>query len=220
MNNPDNTRISTALDYLPAARSRENSTLRADCLRAEWSSTGDAPSVARSRTSPATRKLFGEEIVLSGGAIDSRQLLLLSGVGPAEQLGPFGIPLVHELLGVGKSLQDHPLVYLVWKTAPECAERPGDPLIDVVLRYASESGLRNDMWICPAVVGDAVMLVPGILLPFSRGEVRLVSNDVHEPPALDYNYLGDERDRRRLLEAVRLTLDLAEHESFRRVRGR
>ncbi len=47
------------------------------------------------------------EVVLSGGAINSPQLLLLSGVGPRAELERHGIPLVHELPGVGQNLQDH-----------------------------------------------------------------------------------------------------------------
>ena len=47
------------------------------------------------------------EVILCGGAVNSPQLLLLSGVGPQEQLAQFGIPLVHHLPGVGQSLQDH-----------------------------------------------------------------------------------------------------------------
>lgn len=47
------------------------------------------------------------EIVLCGGAINSPQLLMLSGIGPKEELSNHGIPVVHELAGVGKNLQDH-----------------------------------------------------------------------------------------------------------------
>jgi choline dehydrogenase len=47
------------------------------------------------------------EVILCGGAVNSPQLLLLSGVGPADQLAQFDIPVVHELRGVGQSLQDH-----------------------------------------------------------------------------------------------------------------
>ena len=47
------------------------------------------------------------EVVLCGGAVNSPQLLLLSGVGPQEQLAQFGIPATHHLPGVGQSLQDH-----------------------------------------------------------------------------------------------------------------
>ena len=48
------------------------------------------------------------EVILAGGTINSPQLLLLSGIGPADQLARFGIPAVHDLPGVGANLQDHP----------------------------------------------------------------------------------------------------------------
>ncbi len=47
------------------------------------------------------------EVILAGGAINSPQLLLLSGIGPASELAPLGIPIVQDLPGVGKNLQDH-----------------------------------------------------------------------------------------------------------------
>ena len=49
-----------------------------------------------------------KEVILCAGAFNSPQLLMVSGVGPAKELQKFGIPLVHELPGVGKNLQDHP----------------------------------------------------------------------------------------------------------------
>ncbi len=52
------------------------------------------------------------EVILSGGAINSPQVLLLSGVGPADELKPLGIDVVHDLPGVGKNLQDHLEVYI------------------------------------------------------------------------------------------------------------
>jgi choline dehydrogenase-like flavoprotein len=54
------------------------------------------------------------EVVLAGGAINSPQLLLLSGIGPAEHLREVGVDVVHELPGVGLGLQDHPLVPVIW----------------------------------------------------------------------------------------------------------
>lgn len=49
-----------------------------------------------------------KEVLLSAGAFNSPQLLMLSGIGPKEELAKHGIPLVHELAGVGQNLQDHP----------------------------------------------------------------------------------------------------------------
>ena len=52
------------------------------------------------------------EVILSAGVISSPHLLKLSGVGPADELASFGIPLVHDLPGVGENLQDHPDILL------------------------------------------------------------------------------------------------------------
>jgi choline dehydrogenase len=57
-----------------------------------------------------------KEVILSGGAFGSPQLLMLSGVGPALHLQDLGIPLVHELPGVGQNLQDHVTTVLIYKT--------------------------------------------------------------------------------------------------------
>lgn len=58
------------------------------------------------------------EVVLSGGAVNSPKLLLLSGIGPADELRALGVDVVHDLPGVGKNFQDHMDVYLTAETAP------------------------------------------------------------------------------------------------------
>jgi choline dehydrogenase-like flavoprotein len=58
-----------------------------------------------------------KEVIVSGGAFGSPQLLMLSGVGPALHLQDMGIPLVHELPGVGQNLQDHITTVLIYKTS-------------------------------------------------------------------------------------------------------
>lgn len=58
------------------------------------------------------------EVVLSGGSVNTPRLLLLSGIGPADELRALGIPVVHDLPGVGKNYQDHMDVYLTAQTTP------------------------------------------------------------------------------------------------------
>ena len=53
-----------------------------------------------------------EQIVLSSGTIANPQLLMLSGVGPADHLQEMGIPVVHDLPGVGRNFSDHPLIFI------------------------------------------------------------------------------------------------------------
>ncbi|MET0374791.1 MAG: GMC family oxidoreductase N-terminal domain-containing protein [Rhizorhabdus sp.] len=59
------------------------------------------------------------EIVLSGGTFNTPQLLLLSGIGPADELRELDIPVVHDLPGVGRNMQDHPSIAMVWNAARE-----------------------------------------------------------------------------------------------------
>lgn len=101
-------RCSNARAYLEPARSRPNLTIVTDALvqRVMFEgkqATGVEYRVGRSTEQARARK----EVVLCGGAFNSPQLLMLSGVGPQDQLAKHGIPLLHELPGVGKNLQDH-----------------------------------------------------------------------------------------------------------------
>ena len=77
------------------------------------------------------------EVLLTGGAVGSPKLLLLSGIGPADELKALGIPVVHDLAGVGKNLQDHLDVYVV----SECT---GDHTYDRYVRphRAAWAGLQ------------------------------------------------------------------------------
>ncbi|WP_235940980.1 choline dehydrogenase [Cyclobacterium roseum] len=61
-----------------------------------------------------THKVYGEKIICSGGAINSPQVLQLSGIGNAAELKKLGIPVVADLKGVGENLQDHLEVYVQW----------------------------------------------------------------------------------------------------------
>lgn len=73
-----------------------------------------------------TRRVLSarREVILSAGALQSPQLLLLSGIGPGAELQALGIPVVHELPGVGRQLHDHPDVVLL-VDAPGAAETVG-----------------------------------------------------------------------------------------------
>ncbi|HSN20878.1 MAG TPA: GMC family oxidoreductase N-terminal domain-containing protein, partial [Usitatibacter sp.] len=63
-------------------------------------------------------------VILAAGAIGSPQILQLSGIGPAELLGRHGIPVVHELRGVGENLHDHLQIRMMWKVkGPTLNER-------------------------------------------------------------------------------------------------
>ncbi len=101
-------RCSTAVGYLRPAMSRANLRVVTDALAEKILFGGGRATGVAFRQDGALRTARARcEVVLCGGAINSPQLLLLSGVGPAAHLAEFGIPVVRDVPGVGQSLQDH-----------------------------------------------------------------------------------------------------------------
>jgi len=101
-------RCSTAVGYLRPARRRGNLRVETNALAEQVLFEGRRAVGVRFRQNGALRTVRARrEVVLCGGAINSPQLLLLSGVGPAQHLMEMGIAVHHDLPGVGQSMQDH-----------------------------------------------------------------------------------------------------------------
>ena len=101
-------RCSAANAYLRPAMRRPNLEVRTHALATRIAFEGRrASAVEYVRGEPTHRVRADREVILSGGPINSPQLLKLSGVGPAAELRALGIPVVHDLPGVGENLQDH-----------------------------------------------------------------------------------------------------------------
>jgi choline dehydrogenase len=101
-------RWSTATAYLKPIRKRRNLTIETGVLvRRVLIEKGVATGVEIADESGMRRLYADREVVLSGGAVNSPQLLLLSGIGAADELREFGIDVKVDLPGVGKNLQDH-----------------------------------------------------------------------------------------------------------------
>jgi len=113
-------RGSTAARFLYSAMGRPN-------LRVITGALAERIEVNNGRTTGLTYRKDGQshrleanrEIILSGGTYNSPQLLLLSGIGPADELRELGIEVVHDLPGVGRNLQDHPSIAMVWRADRE-----------------------------------------------------------------------------------------------------
>jgi choline dehydrogenase len=131
-------RESAATAYLRPARSRRNLTVVTDALGTKVVvENGRAVGLEYTVKDKPTRAYANAEVVLSGGAINSPRLLLLSGIGPGAELAELGIPVVHDLPGVGKNLQDHMDVYLTAETIPVSYNQSDRPLtaLNVGLQY-------------------------------------------------------------------------------------
>ena len=72
--------------------------------------------IRREKSLDTDETIRGKEVILSAGTIGSPQLLLLSGIGPREQLEKFRIPVIVDLPGVGKNLQDHLIVPIFYSS--------------------------------------------------------------------------------------------------------
>jgi choline dehydrogenase len=106
-------RWSAANAYLRPALKRPNLSLRTRAHTARVLFEGRrAVGVAYSHRGRMHRVRAAREVILSGGAINSPQLLMLSGVGPADHLAAHGVPVVADLPGVGRNLQDHLEIYV------------------------------------------------------------------------------------------------------------
>ena len=237
MNHPDNTglgprsegnvdwiRMSTALGYLDPARHRLNLIIRPNVLATRILFDGNRASGVEVESGEERYVVEGDNIIVSAGAVASPQLLMLSGVGPADHLRGLGIQVAHDLPGVGQNMRDHPNV------GPRLSVREGyqfhgdKPRIELAFRYtATGSHTRNDVIIYPVSfhpVDAEISQVQGVRLSCilelaeGAGELKLASSDVHIQPHMDYRYLAEPWDRERLRESIRICLKLLEHEAM------
>src|SRR2546426_7979006 len=225
MNNPDGIRMSTALTYLNPIRHRLNLTVKANVLVRRLLFQGKQVTGVEVESGGERFSLEAAEVILTAGAIASPQLLMLSGVGPAEHLRSLGLPVLHALPGVGQNLRDHPNVRVPVQVKDDFPLDPKAPRTQLALRYTAQgSSDRNDMQILQSSfsspIGGDPLQAEGIRftcileLAVGAGELRLASTDPTVQPHLDYRYLEDPWDRQRLREAVRLCARLLEHEAY------
>lgn len=230
MNNPDGIRVSTALAYLTLARHRLNLTIKANvrALRLLFDGTRASGVLVESGGEQFT--LAAEQIILSAGAIASPHLLMLSGVGALAHLRQVGIPVVHDLPGVGQNFRDHPLVPVLFRLHEQFRDDAQGPRLQVGLRYTVPgSSIRNDMQLMPSWFTDprgytyadadplGIRCVAILEKARGAGEIRLASADPHEQPLLDYRLLSHPVDIERMRHAVRLAIQLAASPAFQEI---
>ena len=231
VNNVDGVRMSAALTYVNPNRHRLNLTVRGDVLATRILFTGNRATGVRVESGGREFTLEGHEIVLSAGAIKSAHLLLLSGVGPGEQLGRFGIPVVHDLLGVGKNMKEHPQIGVRLEAREGVTMDPDAPRRQCALHFtATGSDTPNDLMVMPASFAvklgedprqhDGLRLTPSLYRPAGSGELTLTSADPHVQPNLDYRFLEHPWDRQRLRECVRRCVRLLGHDAYREIVAR
>ena len=224
-------RMSNALNYLDLARHRLNITIRSGVTARRVLFEGKRAVGVEAESGGEVFTVEGEQIIVSSGAVASPQLLMLSGIGPAEHLESLSIPVIHDSPGVGKNLRDHPSAAVIFQVAGDKPDLQA-PVIQVGLRYTVEgSPLRNDMQLSPMLmtsehrpahiqIDDDLNLIglsASLQLALGQGELTLQSTDPHVQPFLNYNYYQEEEDLRRMREAIRLGVRVAEHPTFKEI---
>jgi len=227
--------------YLSAARARTNLAVR---TRAEVDrlviDAGRVVGVSGRAKGASFEFRADREIILASGALGSPRLLLLSGIGPADELRGLGITLRCDLPAVGRNLQDHPRSEVLFRVArPESLSVPA--LMAGFLQWVlsrrgrltspgiaagafvtlSPDSPRLDCQLVASWMGSpseraAAGIYPCLMDVESRGAVRLASSSPDVPVVVDPNYLASPRDRSLLVEAILLIRRLARTRAMQR----
>ena len=232
-------RLSASRAYLPPISRRRNLDVRCRAFVTRILFEGNrAVGVEYRSGTGSTRRVRAGEVVLCGGAINSPQVLQVSGVGNADELKRVGVDTVHDLPGVGENLQDHLEVYvqhactqpvsmapyLKWRYRPWIGfqwlflrKGPGatnhfeaggfvrsndDVEYPNVMFHFLPIAVRYD-GSAPAG-GHGYQVHVGPMYSDARGSVKITSSDPGVHPALRFNYLSTEQDRREWVEAIRI----------------
>ncbi len=232
-------RSSSATGYLRPAEKRPNLHVETDALATKILFEGKRAVGVEFRQNGKLRTVRANEVILSGGSINSPQLLQLSGIGPAAHLQSLGIPVVLDAPGVGADMQDHFYVRTFWKCNRSITlnDDMANPLRQLWIGMQYVFGKRGPLTIAAGHAAAIVKTRPeltrpdaqiyfinfstakrgGHLHPFSgftcsvsqmqsdsRGSVMIRSADPAEPPAIRYNYLSTEKDRRMMVDGLKI----------------
>lgn len=228
----DGKRHSTAAAFLLPIRQRPNLTITTGALvtRLLFKKTR-AVGVEYLHDGMLHQVRVNSEVILSAGAFDSPQLLLLSGIGDARHLREKGIPVVADLPGVGQNLQDHLNVSVAQEATQEVNAAITSNGSEAGLFFHSEGNLE-------AAPDSQFFFGPGIYVPSGYdgpnrgftgvvsltqfqniGSVSLRSSDPKDTPVIRMNYLQSEADMRKLVAGIRLMRQLFQRRAFDEFRG-
>ena len=210
-------RGSTLINHINPARGRANLELRPlTQVRRILVEDGRATGV-EVESAAGRETILADRVILSAGAVHSPHVLFHSGIGPAADLEAVGIPVVHDLPGVGRNLHDHPYIPLVVVTDTPDPEHHG---FRVYVRLTSSKGTRNDLMYVPGQMAlralnfavetdkeDVVFMQSLHAKPVSRGWMKVVSADPDVQPEIHLNFCDDPSDLEVMKEGYRILLN-------------
>ena len=170
-------------------------------------------------------------VVLAGGSIQTPQLMMVSGLGPAEQLRQHGIDVITDLPHLGKHLRDHVAAPVVWETKEPVGDwdicpfeatmmlklEDGAPAPDILFHFGLR--VREKYGDDPrlATAGPAIKASPNVTRAKSEGEIRLSGPTMAGKPVINLNYFSDPDDLQLLLKAMRFTRRIGETGAMRAI---
>ena len=226
MSNTPARRGSTAMSYLDASvRGRNNLTIMTGATVTGFLFDGRRVTGVAARVDGVARDFHAAEVLLCAGAIHSPAFLLRAGMGPAAELRALGIGVVTDLPGVGRNLQNHPLLFIAAHLR-RGARQPKTlrPHPISCLRYSSRlpAAPPSDMYIAAhsktswsALGAQIATLNATIFKPASRGRVTLVSAEASASPRIEFNFVGEELDLLRLMDGYRRIVALVSSDAVR-----
>ena len=239
-NNLDGMRMSAAMTFLGPVRHRLNLTVRGGVAVRKIIIKDLKAIGVEAESGGEVFNIEADKVVLCSGAIKSPHLLMLSGIGSANQIKEFGITPVHELPGVGQNLWNHLSSHIAFKVKEGVTLSGEADAVHFSLHYTSKgSSEANDMVLrTNPVIDEREEKVPGLRtkyvtdgippeqvgrisctlgLPDGSGYVRLASADPLVQPTFNYQYLQNSNDIQRVRDGIRMGCDLLETEAYKDV---
>ena len=235
-------RLSSARAYLHPVMKRKNLTVKTRAMVTKVLFDGKRATGVEAIIKGKKQIFSAHEVILCGGAINTPQILQLSGVGNAHELSALGIDVVADLPGVGENLQDHLEVYVQYACKKPVSMQPmlklwRRPFIGARwLFFRSGPGATNHFEAGGFTRSNSDVKYPNLMFHFlplairydgsapsgghgyqvhvgpmysdARGSVKIKSTDPFVKPALRFNYLSTDQDRREWVEAVRVARDI------------
>lgn len=213
LSNDGTARRSAAVGYLDReTRRRDNLRIIGDAQARRILFDDGRARGAEVRRNGGIETFSADNVIVSAGALHTPWLLMLSGIGPGEQLNRFAIPVKLDRRGVGRNLMDHPAIHISGYLRPTARHKMVLRRNYTYLRWSS--GLADVpgtdmvmMAVCRSAwhaIGVRIGTLSSYIgRSYSTGEVRLASPDPDNEPYVDFNWLSDPRDLTRLLDAFR-----------------
>ncbi len=214
----DGKRHSAADAFLAPVLSRPNLEVRSLCQATRLLvEAGRVVGIEYLRDGKPEQARATREVIVSSGVVDSPKLLMLSGIGPADQLKTLGIPVVADVPGVGRNFQDHLKLSVRWNGKTEL---PGSTVTAGMFTRSSQMDWGNppDLQFYVGRGTEApdrfVTITVSLVQAKSAGEIRLRSADPLAAPVIRANYLQEQADVEALVRGVKLARWFGEADAY------